>query len=178
MGCNAPQESRIVPNPRKTGMRKFFPMQALNHWPLKARRRITGVLTDIDDTLTNAGAVTPDALAALGALKAGGVHVIAVTGRPSGWSEPFALEWPVDAIVAENGAVAFLPHKKAFYAYPAGVSCYQKCNNRMGRPAPATFAACKACWSRSSANCRGYTAPPIRRDGKPTSRLITASLRI
>ena len=87
-------------------------MQALNHWPLKARRRITGVLTDIDDTLTNAGAVTPDALAALGALKAGGVHVIAVTGRPSGWSEPFALEWPVDAIVAENDAVASLPHKK------------------------------------------------------------------
>ena len=26
--------------------------------------------------------------------------------------QPFALEWPVDAIVAENGTVAFLPHKK------------------------------------------------------------------
>ena len=87
----------IVPNPRNTGMRKFFPMQALNHWPLEARRRITGVLTDIDDTLTTAGAITPDALAALGALKAAGLPVIAVTGRPSGWSEPFALEWPVDA---------------------------------------------------------------------------------
>jgi hydroxymethylpyrimidine pyrophosphatase-like HAD family hydrolase len=32
--------------------------------------------------------------------------VVAITGRPVGWSEPFALTWPVDAIVAENGAVA------------------------------------------------------------------------
>jgi HAD superfamily hydrolase (TIGR01484 family) len=32
--------------------------------------------------------------------------VIPITGRPVGWSEPFALQWPVAAIVAENGAVA------------------------------------------------------------------------
>ena len=82
-------------------------MQALTHWPLGARRRITGVLTDIDDTLTTAGAITPNVLAALGLLQAAGLCVIAVTGRPAGWSEPFALEWPVDTIVAENGAVAF-----------------------------------------------------------------------
>ena len=112
MGCNAPQESLIVLNPRKTGMRKFSPMQALRNWPLEARIRITGVLTDIDDTLTTAGAITPDALAALGALKSAGLCVVAVTGRSSGWSKPFALEWPVDAIVAENGAVAFLRYKK------------------------------------------------------------------
>ena len=31
--------------------------------------------------------------------------VIAITGRPAGWSEPFARAWPVAAIVAENGAV-------------------------------------------------------------------------
>ena len=120
MGCNAPQESRIVPNPRKTGIRKFFPMQALNHWPLEARCRITGVLTDIDDTLTTAGAVRPDALAALGTLKAAGLPVIAVTGRSSGWSEPFALEWPVDTIVAENGAVAFLPYQKGLLRISGG----------------------------------------------------------
>jgi hydroxymethylpyrimidine pyrophosphatase-like HAD family hydrolase len=34
------------------------------------------------------------------------LHVIAITGRPKGWSLPFARDWPVDAIVAENGAVA------------------------------------------------------------------------
>ena len=74
--------------------------------PWTGRTRITGVLTDIDDTLTTDGAITPDALQALADLKAAGLHVVPITGRPVGWSEPFALAWPVDAIVAENGAVA------------------------------------------------------------------------
>jgi HAD superfamily hydrolase (TIGR01484 family) len=34
--------------------------------------------------------------------------VVAITGRPIGWCEPFAQTWPVDALVAENGAVAFV----------------------------------------------------------------------
>ena len=80
-------------------------MHPLNTWSLEARARITGIFTDIDDTLTTDGAITPDALAALGDLKARGLNVIAITGRPVGWSEPFAVAWPVDAIVAENGAV-------------------------------------------------------------------------
>lgn len=79
---------------------------SLSDWPPPDRARIHGVLTDIDDTLTTDGAITPDALAALHALRAAGLPVFAITGRPSGWSEPFALDWPVDAIVAENGAVA------------------------------------------------------------------------
>ena len=83
-------------------------MKALKTWPTQDRQLITGVFTDIDDTLTTDGAITPDALQALGDLKAAGLHVIPITGRPVGWSEPFALRWPVDAIVAENGAVALL----------------------------------------------------------------------
>ena len=86
-------------------------MLKLGAWPLAARRRITGVFTDIDDTLTTDGAITPDALQALADLKAAGLQLIAITGRPVGWSEPFALSWPVDAIVAENGAVALLADK-------------------------------------------------------------------
>ncbi len=70
---------------------------------------LLGVFTDIDDTLTTDGAITSDALQALAALKAAGLQVIAITGRPVGWSEPFAQSWPVDAIVAENGAVALVP---------------------------------------------------------------------
>jgi HAD superfamily hydrolase (TIGR01484 family) len=69
---------------------------------------VRGVFTDIDDTLTTEGAITPEALAALAALQAAGLPVIAVTGRPVGWSEPFARDWPVQAIVAENGAVALV----------------------------------------------------------------------
>ncbi len=91
-------------------------MKPLSHWPLEERRQLIGVFTDIDDTLTTEGAITPDALQALGELKAAGLHVIPITGRPIGWSEPFArgdttrglLPWPVDAIVAETGSVAFV----------------------------------------------------------------------
>lgn len=79
---------------------------SLSDWSQAARANVHGVLTDIDDTLTTEGAITPDALAALHALRAAGLPVFAITGRPAGWSEPFALTWPVDAIVAENGAVA------------------------------------------------------------------------
>ena len=81
-------------------------MLKLSAWPLAERRRVIGVFTDIDDTLTTDGAITPDALQALADLKAAGLQVIPITGRPVGWSQPFALAWPVDAIVAENGAVA------------------------------------------------------------------------
>ncbi len=83
-------------------------MHPLSDWPAEQRRTIHGVLTDIDDTLTTVGAITADALQALHALRAAGLHVIPVTGRPVGWSVPFAQTWPVDAIVAENGAVALV----------------------------------------------------------------------
>jgi len=91
------------------------PRQARPPLPLAAlpNRRIVGVMTDIDDTLTRDGAIEPAALAALQALHAAGVPVIAITGRPKGWSEPFALAWPVQAIVAENGAVALIPEGSA-----------------------------------------------------------------
>ena len=87
-------------------------MSPLAQWPGSEQAGLIGILTDIDDTLTSDGAITPDALQALAALKAAGLHVIPITGRPVGWSEPFAATWPVDAIVAENGAVALLPAVK------------------------------------------------------------------
>jgi hypothetical protein len=81
-------------------------MKPLSTWPSSARQKIRGVFTDIDDTLTTEGAITPDALQALQQLKAAGLMVIPITGRPVGWSMPFASSWPVNAMVAENGAVA------------------------------------------------------------------------
>ncbi|ABM40863.1 HAD-IIB family hydrolase [Diaphorobacter sp. J5-51] len=89
-------------------------MHPLASWDELARTCITGVLTDIDDTLTTDGAITADALQALADLKAAGLHVIPITGRPVGWSEPFAAAWPVDSIVAENGAVALLRASRNF----------------------------------------------------------------
>jgi len=69
---------------------------------------VRGVFTDIDDTLTKDGAIEDAALDALHALHDAGIAVIAITGRPLGWSEPFARAWPVAAIVPENGAVALI----------------------------------------------------------------------
>jgi len=83
-------------------------MKPLSSWPQSDRANIVGVFTDIDDTLTTDGAITPDALQALHNLKAQGLMVIPITGRPVGWSMPFASTWPVDAMVSENGAVALL----------------------------------------------------------------------
>ena len=92
-------------------------MLPLSDWPLAERRNIIGVFTDIDDTLTTHQAITPDALQALADLKAAGLAVIPITGRPVGWCQPHALgdaarglpAWSVDAMVAENGGVAFAP---------------------------------------------------------------------
>jgi hypothetical protein len=101
VGCNAPQELQII---QKCDT---LVMDPLNTWTLEARSRIKGIFTDVDDTLTTDGAITPDALAALVDLKARGLRIIAITGRPVGWSEPFAISWPVDAIVAEHGSFCF-----------------------------------------------------------------------
>ncbi len=83
-------------------------MRPLSDW--RPPHGLVGVFTDIDDTLTTDGAITADALQALADLQAAGLHVVPITGRPVGWSEPFAARWPVDAIVAENGAVG-LQHR-------------------------------------------------------------------
>ena len=69
---------------------------------------VCGVMTDIDDTLTRYSAIEPASLAALQALHDAGVPVLAITGRSLGWSVPFARAWPLQAIVAENGAVALI----------------------------------------------------------------------
>ena len=82
--------------------------QALRMAPSALLGAVRGVMTDIDDTLTRDGVIEPAALQALRDLHAAGLPVVAITGRPQGWSEPFARAWPVAAIVAENGGVALI----------------------------------------------------------------------
>ncbi len=82
-------------------------MRPLAEFPVAARRRVRGVLTDIDDTLTTDGRLTAEAYGALAALKAAGLAVVAVTGRPAGWCDHLARMWPVDGVVGENGAFWF-----------------------------------------------------------------------
>jgi HAD superfamily hydrolase (TIGR01484 family) len=89
----------------QTGFVNAERLLPLHQLPPGALRRLRGVLTDIDDTLTCEGQIEPAALRALQQMAAASLPVIAITGRPAGWSEPFALDWPVAAIVAENGSV-------------------------------------------------------------------------
>jgi HAD superfamily hydrolase (TIGR01484 family) len=68
---------------------------------------ILAVLTDIDDTLTDEGRLPAASYTALEALQRAGLKVIPVTGRPAGWCDLIARQWPVDAVVGENGAFYF-----------------------------------------------------------------------
>jgi len=88
-------------------------MKPLAEFPVEARGRIRGVLTDIDDTLTTHGRLFAAAYSALERLQHAGLLVIPVTGRPAGWCDHIARMWPVDAVVGENGAFWFRHDNKA-----------------------------------------------------------------
>ena len=74
--------------------------------PARARW-IRYILCDIDDTITTGGKLTAEAYAALWRLHDAGYGVIPVTGRPAGWCDLIVRQWPVAAVVGENGAFVF-----------------------------------------------------------------------
>lgn len=82
-------------------------MKPLVDWSSQERSGIRGVLTDIDDTLTTHGQLTPDVLEALARLRQANILVIAVTGRPTYWALPLLRLCGFDAVIAENGASAY-----------------------------------------------------------------------
>ncbi len=77
------------------------PISAITASDLKQLRYI---LHDIDDTITNDGKLLPESYAALWELSRAGFKVIPVTGRPAGWCDMILRQWPVDAVIGENGA--------------------------------------------------------------------------
>jgi HAD superfamily hydrolase (TIGR01484 family) len=82
-------------------------MQALSRMPAGVAAAVHTVFSDIDDTLTTDGQLTVPAYAALADLRAAGLRVVLVTGRPAGWCDHIARMWPVDAVIGENGAFYF-----------------------------------------------------------------------
>jgi HAD superfamily hydrolase (TIGR01484 family) len=82
-------------------------MRPLTEAPIHDLRSISIVLSDIDDTLTSQGRLPARSYAALEALKQAGFIVAPVTGRPAGWCDLIARQWPVDGVVGENGAFYF-----------------------------------------------------------------------
>jgi HAD superfamily hydrolase (TIGR01484 family) len=83
-------------------------MSPLDRLSAAEARRIAGVIFDLDDTLLDHGELTEAAYRALFRLREAGLRLIACTGRPAGWGELIQRQWPLDATVAENGAVAFV----------------------------------------------------------------------
>jgi len=82
-------------------------MRPLGQMPAATAAAIHTVFSDIDDTLTTEGQLTVPAYAALADLRAAGLRVVLVTGRPAGWCDHIARMWPVDAVIGENGAFYF-----------------------------------------------------------------------
>jgi HAD superfamily hydrolase (TIGR01484 family) len=80
-------------------------MRPLDALPADDARRLRGLLFDLDDTLLSHGLLTRAAYDALWSLRDAGLALVAVTGRPCGWGQVLARQWPVDGCVTENGAV-------------------------------------------------------------------------
>lgn len=95
-------------------------MQEFSDCPSSILQQIKFVFTDIDDTLTTAGRLGAAAYGAMEELQNAGITVIPITGRPAGWCDLIARQWPVGAVVGENGAFYFRyedAHKKMTRQY-------------------------------------------------------------
>lgn len=80
-------------------------MRPLVTLPAEAARGLVGLLFDLDDTVLTEGVLTREAYEAIWSMHEAGLRLVAVTGRPSGWGEVIARQWPIDGAVTENGAV-------------------------------------------------------------------------
>lgn len=78
--------------------------QPLAVLPREMASALVGVIFDIDDTVTRDGRLEAEAFTAMHELAAAGLRMVAVTGRPLGWSDVAAHLWPVEMGIGENGA--------------------------------------------------------------------------
>jgi len=83
----------------------MLPLSALDR---SSATQLRGLLFDLDDTLLDEGRLSEAAYASLFRLKESGLALIALTGRPAAWGEFIARMWPVDAAIAENGAISYV----------------------------------------------------------------------
>ncbi len=96
-------------------------MKPFSQLPRADARRLRYVLCDIDDTITTDGKLTADAYTALWRLHDAGLCVIPVTGRPAGWCDLIVRQWPVKAVVGENGAFVYYMQggRKQVFTHPS-----------------------------------------------------------
>lgn len=82
-------------------------MKSLEQMTAPEALALEGLLFDLDDTLLCDGQLSLEAYQALFLLRDSGLRLIALTGRPASWADVIARQWPVEAAIAENGALAF-----------------------------------------------------------------------
>jgi len=82
-------------------------MRPISDMTTEQAKNLRYVLMDIDDTLTERGKLPAASYEALWRLKEAGLVVVPITGRPAGWCDLIAREWPVNGVIGENGALAF-----------------------------------------------------------------------
>lgn len=87
-------------------------LQPLTKLEPSQRRKVRALFTDIDGTLTTEHRLRAETYAALWRWHESGKKLVLVTGRAAGWAEAFARQWPVDAVIAENGNVLFRPGRR------------------------------------------------------------------
>ncbi len=75
------------------------------------RENVEIVVSDVDDTITKNGKLYPNALQSLWKLKRMGKMIVLLTGGSAGWADVYIRQWPVDAVIAESGAL-ILAHGK------------------------------------------------------------------
>lgn len=85
-------------------MRRLAPLEALT---AEQARRVDYFVFDLDDTVLDRGRLREQAYAGMHRASEAGLTLVACTGRPAGWAEIVARQWPVAAAIAENGAVAW-----------------------------------------------------------------------
>ena len=61
--------------------------RVMRHYKELDPTALRGVIFDIDDTVTNQGVLEAEAFVAMHRLRALGVDLVAVTGRPLGWTD-------------------------------------------------------------------------------------------
>lgn len=81
-------------------------------------KNIRYVISDVDDTITNGGRLLSEALAALYLIRDTGRKIILLTGGSAGWGDVYIRQWPVEAVVAESGAL-FLTRQNGSIIYTA-----------------------------------------------------------
>lgn len=131
-------------------------MRPFQEFPPAAAKNLRYVLCDIDDTITTGGKLTAASYAALWQLQQAGIGVIPVTGRPAGWCDLIVRQWPVQAVVGENGAFVYYferGHKRVF-THPSVAS--GDIQGRLAQVRDACLAGVPGCRVAQDQFCRIY----------------------